>query len=215
MDRIRRPRLIRFRLTTVLLSASLGALVAATPALGDMQSTEIRRHLCRTVGGGRFVEIPRFPGEYIDRRLIPDIRWMRRRFDIFITDGYSLSPIHSANGEHPIGLALDIIPDRSRGGNWDKIGRLAHKAEPVQNQPRPPWSWVGYDGDKNHGRGHHLHLSYMHSRTPYNDPARVAYTRICPEGRLGTSSSTATTSDNGLSASSLQSEVAPAVPEKR
>lgn len=209
---------MRFRLTSLLLSALLAALVAAVtvaPALGDMQSTQIKRHLCKTVGGGRFVEIRAYPGEYIDRRLLPDIRWMKRRFDIFVTDGYSLSSVHSPYGEHPIGLALDIVPYRSRGGTWDKIDRLAHKAEPVQNYPRPPWRWVGYNGDVNHGRGDHLHLSYMHSPTPYNDPARVVYTRICPEGRVGTGSGTATASGGGFSAKSLEAKVAPAVPEKR
>lgn len=212
------PRPVRPRLTSVFLSALLGAVVAAvtaTPALGTMQSTKLDRHLCETVGGGRFVEIPGFPGEYIDRRLIPDIRWMKRHFEIFVTDGYSLSAVHSAKGEHPIGLALDIVPYWSRGGTWDEIDRLAYKAEPVQGYPRPPWRWVGYNGDVNHGRGDHLHLSYMHSPTPYNDPARVVYTRICPEGRVGKSSGTATASADGFSPGSLDSEVAPAVPEKR
>ena len=145
-----------------------------------MQSTKLSRHLCKTVGGGKFVDIPGFPGERIDRRLLRDIHWMRRRFDIFITDGYSTSPVHAANGEHPIGLALDIVPNRARGGTWNKIDRLAHLAEPKQNRPRPPWRWVGYDGDVNHGRGNHLHLSYMHSDTRPRDPARVVYTRRCP-----------------------------------
>jgi hypothetical protein len=209
---------MRPRLAILLLSALLAALltaVAAAPALGGMQSTKINRHLCATVGGGRFVKIRAFPGEYIDRRLIPDIRWMKRRFDIFITDGYSLSRIHSRKGEHPRGLALDIVPYWSRGGNWNKIGRLAHKAEPRRDRPRPPWRWVGYNGDANHGRGHHLHLSYMHSPTRYNDPARVVYTRKCPERRVGTRSATAATSEDGFSASSLEEEIAPAVPEKR
>ena len=30
---------------------------------------------------------PGFPGEKIDRRLLPDIRWMKHRYDILITDG--------------------------------------------------------------------------------------------------------------------------------
>jgi hypothetical protein len=168
-----------------MLAALAGALcaalvIAASPAAGEMQSTKLSRHLCKTVGGGKFVDIPGFPGERIDRRLLRDIHWMRRSFDIFITDGYSTSPVHAANGEHPIGLALDIVPNRARGGNWNKIDRLARLAEPKQNRPRAPWRWVGYDGDAGHGRGHHLHLSYMHSPTPPKDPARVVYTRRCP-----------------------------------
>ena len=189
------------------------ATVGAAPASADMQSTKIRRHLCETVGGGKFVEIPGYPGEYIDRRLIPDIRWMKRNFDIFITDGYSTSSIHSPNGEHPIGLALDIVPYWARGGNWDKIDRLAEKTEPRQNDPKPPWRWVGYDGDVNHGRGHHLHLSYMHSYTPPRDPARVVYTRRCPEGRVGNTSTKMSVASSETSFGALETEIAPVVPE--
>ncbi len=41
--------------------------------------------------------------------------------------------------------------------------------------------WVGYNGDANHGRGNHLHLSWSHSNnTTPRKPAKVVYTRICP-----------------------------------
>ncbi len=154
--------------------------LGVVPAQAGMRSTPIGNHLCKTVGGGKFVKIPGFPGERIDRRLLRDIRWMRRNFKIFITDGYATSG-HAPNGEHPIGLALDIVPNHSAGGTWKLITRLAKKYEPQQNQVRPPFRWIGYDGDAGHGRGHHLHLSYLHSPTPPHNPARKVYTRICPE----------------------------------
>jgi hypothetical protein len=150
-----------------------------------MRSTKIDRHLCKTVHGGRFVSIPGFPGERIDRRLLPDVRWMKRRFDILITDGYSTDPVHAANGEHPIGLAADIVANKAVGGTWGEIGVLAHLAEPHQNSPIPPWRWVGYNGDAGHGRGNHLHLSWMHSPTRPRQPARVVYTRKCPGSTQG------------------------------
>jgi hypothetical protein len=40
---------------------------------------------------------------------------------------------------------------------------------------------VGYNGDIGHGRGHHLHLSWSHSPTEPEDPARTVYTLKCPE----------------------------------
>ncbi len=166
--------------TLVLLAIGIGALcVAASPAAG-MRSKKIAPHLCKTVNGGRFVAIPGLPAERIDRRLLPDIRWMKRRFDIFVTDGYSNDPVHAQNGEHPIGLATDIVPNRGKGGTWGEIGDLAHLAEPRQNEPIMPWRWVGWNGDAGHGRGNHLHLSWSHSDTPPGDPARVVYTRRCP-----------------------------------
>ena len=105
------PALARSRRTRALIAVPLVALIAgaiASPAPARMRSKLIDTHLCKTVGGGRFVDIPGFPGEKIDRRLLADIRWMKRRYDIFITDGYSTDPAHAANGEHPIGL--DQIP---------------------------------------------------------------------------------------------------------
>jgi Ca2+-binding RTX toxin-like protein len=127
----------------------------------------------RRVGGGRFVAIPGFPGESIDVRLLADIRHLVRKYKVHITDGYAHSG-HAAAGEHPRGLAVDIVP--GPGGSWSDVDRLAKWAEPRQNRPRAPFRWVGYNGDYNHGRGNHLHLSWMHSPTPRNKPARVVYT---------------------------------------
>ena len=97
---------------------------------------------------------------------------MKRKYKIFITDGYATSG-HAPNGEHPIGLAADIIP-RQHGGRWGKIDKLAKRFEPHQNQVRMPMRWVGYNGDANHGRGNHLHLSWSHSD---NDHAPQAGSR--------------------------------------
>jgi hypothetical protein len=171
---------------------------AAVPAQGAMVSTQLREHLCKTVGGGKFVRIPGFPGEKIDRRLLKDIRWMRNHYKIFITDGYSTDPIHAANGEHPIGLAADIVPNRSEGGTWRLIGRLAKRFEPEQNQVRMPFRWIGYNGDPNHGRGNHLHLSWAHSRkTRFGHPVRKVYTRICPEDPDGDTQTSGGGGDGG------------------
>ena len=165
-------------LTILAVTAAFAGLGAGT-ADAKMRSTKVGKHLCKTVGGGKFVPIPGFPGERVDRRLLPDIRWMKREYKIFITDAYAPSG-HAANGEHPIGLALDIVPDSGHGGNWKQITRLAKRFEPQQNQVRPPMRWVGYNGDAGHGRGNHLHLSYLHSETRPRKPARKVFTRSCP-----------------------------------
>ncbi len=124
----------------------------------------------RIFSGGQIVPIPGFPGESIDQRLLPDIAFLTDRFHIAITDGYAPAG-HDPGGEHPLGLALDIVP--GPGGSWDDIDQLAHFAEPQQGHPRAPWRWVGYDGDPGHGRGDHLHLSWNHSPAPsLRPPAR-------------------------------------------
>ncbi len=151
-------------------------------AAAAMQSTKLERGLCETTGGGRFVDIPKFPGEMIDRRLLRDVRMLARRYKIFVTDGYAMSG-HAENGEHPVGLALDIVPNKAKGGRWSDIDRLARWAEPRQGRPRAPFRWVGYDGDAGHGRGHHLHLSWSHSETRPGRPARTVYSVRCPQAK--------------------------------
>ena len=133
-------------------SAPFGACAAIdAPALtGGVQ---------RVVGGGQIVPIPGQPGELIDERILPDLLWIIQTFHARVTDGYAPTG-HAADGEHPLGLAVDLVP--GPGGSWDDIDRLAQLAEPAQNQPRTPWRWVGYNGDPNHGRGNHLHLSWQH-----------------------------------------------------
>lgn len=167
-------------LLTLSAAALLLASVAAV-AVARMQSERLDQGLCETVGGGRFVDIPGFPGEQIDRRLLRDVTMLVRRYNIFITDGYSTDKVHSSKGEHPIGLALDIVPNTANGGHWRDINRLARWAEPKQDKPRAPFRWVGYNGDSGHGKGHHLHLSWSHSTTKPFKPARTVYSVRCPK----------------------------------
>ncbi len=114
----------------------------------------------RVYGGGRIVPIPGDPGETIDERVLPDLLTLRARYHFKVTDGYAPTG-HAAGGEHPLGLAVDLVP--GPGSTWDDIDALAAWAEPTQNKPRAPFRWVGYNGDANHGRGNHLHLSWAHS----------------------------------------------------
>jgi hypothetical protein len=129
---------------------------------------------------GRLVPIPESipheTGDMVDRRILPDLRWISTRFPIFITDGYSgplpsgkhvgCNNCHVKGSDHYNGLAVDIVPRLPSShcdSHWTGITRLAHWAEPVQNKPRPPFRWVGYDGDSGHGCGNHLHLSWNHA----------------------------------------------------
>jgi hypothetical protein len=147
-------------------------------------------------GHGRFVEIPGFPGKRIDRRLLPDVAWLVRRYHVRITSAYTHSKFHEQNGEHPRGLAVDLVP--GPGGSWAALARLARWAEPDGNAPRDPFRWVGYNGDKGHGDPSHckvrkgclphLHLSWQHGYTPRARPAPwvnvLRFPRLVWSGRL-------------------------------
>jgi hypothetical protein len=103
----------------------------------------------------RIVPIPGMPGESIDSRILPDVRWIMAAFKAKINDGYATTG-HAAGGDHPKGAGVDIVPDTAKGGTWDDIDRLAAFAKKHPETFR----WIGYDGVPNHGRGHHLHLSW-------------------------------------------------------
>ena len=123
--------------------------------------------------------IPHAEGDMVDQRIIPNLRWLAKRYPIYITDGYSgplpngehvgCNNCHVKNSDHYNGLAVDIVPlnpSSKCDANWTGITRLALWAEPEQNKPRLPFRWVGYDGDAGHGCGNHLHLSWNHAIAP-------------------------------------------------
>ena len=111
---------------------------------------------------GGIVPIPGSPGEFIHKSILKDVVYLRDKYKLHISDGYAPTG-HAASGEHPKGLAIDAGP--GPGGSWDIVDQLAHWAEPTQNAPRKPFRWVGYDGDHNHGRGNHIHLSWAAGQT--------------------------------------------------
>ena len=131
-------------------------------------------------GGGRLVRVPGQTWARLDRRILPDVLYIVRRYHVRIDEGYGTVG-HEPFGEHPLGLAVDIVP--GAGGTWDDVSRLARWAEPRQNHPRAPFRWVGWNGDVNHGhpsvckprRGcaPHLHLSWSHTPTPPRHRART------------------------------------------
>jgi len=133
-------------------------------------------------GGGRFVRIPGMPWARLDRRLIPDLLYLVKRYHVRVGDGYAPTG-HAPRGEHPLGLAVDLTP--GPGGSWGQLARLARFAEPRQNRPRPPWRWVGWTGDPYHGSPRtcrprpncpaHLHLSWAHGPGRPRRPVRTVW----------------------------------------
>ena len=115
----------------------------------------------------------------VDRRIVPDLRWIAAHFPIYITDGYSgplpngehvgCNNCHVKGSDHYNGLAVDIVPQHwspTCDQNWSAITRLAKWVEPQQNHPVAPFRWVGYEGDAGHGCGNHLHISWEHAPAP-------------------------------------------------
>jgi hypothetical protein len=123
--------------------------------------------------------IPHEAGDMVDSRIVPDLRWIAQRYPIYVTDGYSgplpngehigCDECHANGSDHYNGLAVDLVPAEPSSAcdsHWAAITALALWAEPVQNEPVPPFRWVGYEGDAGHGCGNHLHLSWNHAPAP-------------------------------------------------
>jgi hypothetical protein len=163
-----------FVVTLALSCAPLLAICAVSSAAPPTSTTRLLS------GPGKIVpipaSIPHEAGDMVDKRILPDLRWLAQRYPILITDGYSgpllsgkhagCNRCHVRGSDHYNGLAVDIVP--TAGGTkcdaaWAPITRLALWAEPTSGHPRPPFRWVGYDGDAGHGCGHHLHLSWNHA----------------------------------------------------
>jgi hypothetical protein len=95
----------------------------------------------------------------VKRSILAPLTALLTKYKAKLTAAYAVTG-HAPNGDHPKGLGVDIVPDAGRGGTWADIDRLAAAAEPTQNHPSQGFRWVGYNGDPNHGRGNHLHLSF-------------------------------------------------------
>jgi hypothetical protein len=164
----------RLGLAIALACAALLCVVAAAPAEPAPSATRL------VYAAGKIVpipvSIPHEAGDMVDKRILPDLRWIAERHPIFVTDGYSgplpsgehvgCDECHTKGSDHYNGLAVDLIP--LGGGTkcdaaWAPITRLALWAEPVQGEPVLPFRWIGYDGDAGHGCGNHLHLSWNHA----------------------------------------------------
>jgi hypothetical protein len=158
-------------------AATLLGCIAAAPASAGPSLTRL------VYAAGEIVPIPAVipheEGDMVDRRIVPDLRWISQHFPIYVSDGYS-GPLpdgehvgchgcHVKHSDHYNGLAVDLVPlhwSDKCDVHWRGITRLAHWAEPVQNHPVSPFRWVGYEGDAGHGCGNHLHLSWEHSPAP-------------------------------------------------
>jgi len=155
--------LMRIRIVGAVVAATL---VAAPLAAADQQDMG---HGGATAEPGQMVPVPGEPGTEVDRRMLRDAVALDKACGLDYGDGYAESG-HAANGEHPLGLALDIDPDAQNDAGWDRVDKLAAWAH--AHEDGNPFYWVGYDGDSGHGRTEHLHLSWDHG--PGGGVARVA-----------------------------------------
>ena len=76
----------------------------------------------------------------VDRRIVPDLRWIAQRYPIYITDGFSgrlpdgehvgCRGCHVEHSDHLNGLAVDIVP-LNGDGRCDRTWRGDHPPRPL------------------------------------------------------------------------------------
>lgn len=167
-----------------------GGPTAGTPdgagGLGPVRKVRSPRRLKalpRSITGGAAMQC--------DERIVANVIWLARRFHVLVT---ACSSIHSQAGEHPLGAAVDLVPQP--GYTWPKTtGALAHAigwksrcaaSGVTPDCARPPFRFAGYNGFPGHGDpahcnpcggGPHLHLSWLTSASPgqAENQARTTY----------------------------------------
>ena len=127
----------------LLILALLGAVVvAALVPVGAAAAPPPETRL--TYAAGEFVPIPdsvpHEEGDMVDRRIVPDLRWIAERYPIYITDGFSghlpdgehvgCSGCHVEHSDHLNGLAVDIVP-LNGDGHCDSHLARDHPARPL------------------------------------------------------------------------------------
>ena len=139
--------------------------------------------------GAWLVAVPGTDGERCDARIVPDVLALLDAFGLRLTACFGGAP-HAIDGEHPLGLASDLVP---ADGDWS---RTMAAARALGWSPdcaasgcagRGPLRVVLYNGypghgDPAHSSTPHLHLSWQHAPTaPFTrarmgaraDPARL------------------------------------------
>ena len=128
-----------------------------------------------------------------DRRIVPDAMALMRRYKVTVTACFDLTG-HKEAGEHPLGLATDMVP--GPGGSWPLVAQLAHAlgwrescaATGCAGQLPSPMRFIGWNGYPGHGDpAHagvmaHLHLSWEHTPAAPGTPAERVQTLLPPSG---------------------------------
>lgn len=128
-----------------------------------------------------------------DRRIVPDVVAILGRYHLAAGDCFSLTG-HERAGEHPLGLAIDLVP--GAGGSWELVAQAARDlgwspscgATGCAGQLPSPFRFIGYNGYPGHGDpAHagamaHLHLSWQHTPAAPGSPAARVQTLLPPPG---------------------------------
>jgi hypothetical protein len=126
------------------------------------------------------------PGTSIecDTRIVDDVAWLTSQFGLTVTACFAATG-HVLHGEHPLGLAVDVIPSH---GNWSRTLAAARyfgwsggcAASGCAGRASPPIRVVLYNGFPGHGDpahcrppacSPHLHLSWTHGPAQPGTPA--------------------------------------------
>jgi hypothetical protein len=145
------------------------------------------------VDGGRWLAALPGTSTVCDRRIVPDVVALLRRYRMAAGDCFALSG-HATDGEHPLGLGIDLVP--GAGGSWELVAQAAVDlgwrascgTSGCAGRLPSPFRFIGYNGYPGHGDpAHagamaHLHLSWQHTPAAPGSPAARVQTLLPPPG---------------------------------
>jgi len=130
-----------------------------------------------------------------DARIVPDVVWLARRYAIRVTACYA---IHTPDGEHPLGAAIDAVPQppRTWQATTEAVARFAGwkpscAASGVRARLRSPAVFASSVTTATQatatpphchacGGGAHLHLSWMTSASAGRPENKPRWTYFAP-----------------------------------
>lgn len=144
------------------------------------------------IAGRRWLTPVPGTGAVCDSRIVPDVVALLRRYKMVPGDCFAMSG-HTADGEHPLGLGIDLHP--AADGSWDLLGRAARDLgwrescarQGCAGQLPSPFRFIGWNGYEGHGdpahagANAHLHLSWQHTPAAAGTPAARVQTLLAPQ----------------------------------
>jgi hypothetical protein len=139
------------------------------------------------VDGAWLAALPDAPSIRCDSRIVGDIEALTRSYGVWATACFGGAP-HATDGEHPLGLAVDLVPG---DGDWARTARLARdfgwspSCAAAGCSDTGPFRVVLYNGyprhgDPAHSSTPHLHLSWEHAPAPPFTRAEWVRTLLAP-----------------------------------
>lgn len=161
----------------------LGTMPGLPTDSGHSQALNGRRWLAKVPG----------TNAVCDRRIVPDVVAIIEKYKMTVGDCFAMTG-HAINGEHPLGLGIDLY---AGSGGWKMVDRAARDfgwrmscaSSGCRGQLPSPMDFIGWNGFAGHGdpahagENAHLHFSWWRTDAKPGSPAGRVKTLLPAEDK--------------------------------